>query len=97
LNALPEMISMIVNARVSLQRIGAFLLMEEIDSTAVELDNNKEATNAIEIENASFKWASADKEDDNSNRLTLDSMNLKVQKIAKYWRFYRRSSATIVQ
>src|SRR5690606_16967653 len=78
---LPELINMTVTARVSFQRISSFLQLEELDSKAVEFDNkDTQGAFALEIENASFQWASADAQPSEAKAPTLNSINIKVPK-----------------
>ncbi|XXG47793.1 hypothetical protein AAC387_Pa02g2371 [Persea americana] len=53
---LPDMISMVVKTKVSLDRIASFLCLEDLDPDAVQRLPNGSSNVAIEISNGNFSW-----------------------------------------
>eukprot|EP01116_Phalansterium_solitarium_P010898 TRINITY_DN263_c0_g2_i2.p1 TRINITY_DN263_c0_g2~~TRINITY_DN263_c0_g2_i2.p1 ORF type:complete len:1470 (+),score=645.31 TRINITY_DN263_c0_g2_i2:96-4505(+) len=74
LSMLPMVITGLVEARVSMQRVLKFLLADELDDTAVKRsplnDDAKGPVNAVEISNGTFQWS--------DDRPTLEGINLRV-------------------
>uniref|UniRef100_A0A8C2H5H4 ABC-type glutathione-S-conjugate transporter n=1 Tax=Cyprinus carpio TaxID=7962 RepID=A0A8C2H5H4_CYPCA len=70
LNMLPQVISSIVQASVSLKRIQDFLSHDELDPESVDRRNNASG-NGADIVNGTFSWAKQD-------QATLDNINVMV-------------------
>lgn len=71
---LPELVSMIAQCKVSLNRIATFVQEEELQCNAVENLPRDSVDVAIEIKDGDFSW------DPTSNRLTLRGINLQIRK-----------------
>ncbi|KAK9212810.1 hypothetical protein WN943_002192 [Citrus x changshan-huyou] len=72
INNLPETISMIIQTKVSLNRIASFLCLDDLQSDVVEMHPSGSSETAIEIVDGNFAW------DISSNVPTLKDINLKV-------------------
>ncbi|XP_022981345.1 ABC transporter C family member 3-like [Cucurbita maxima] len=70
---LPDTISMVVQTKVSLDRIVSFLRLDDLQSDIVERLPSGSSTTAVEIVNGSFSW------DSSSSNLTLRDINFKVE------------------
>ncbi|RWR73445.1 ABC transporter C family member 3-like protein isoform X1 [Cinnamomum micranthum f. kanehirae] len=70
--SLPDMISMVVQTKVSLDRIASFLRLEDLDPNAVQRLPNGISDVAIEISNGNFSW------DISSANPTLKDINFQV-------------------
>ena len=76
---LPEVINRAVGARVSLKRIRAYLLSEEVDPNAVQTDaQNKNSPISVQIKEGSFKWSEAS-DIHMTDTPTLQNINVKVK------------------
>ncbi|KAK7506164.1 hypothetical protein BaRGS_00002276, partial [Batillaria attramentaria] len=73
LSMLPNVITNIVQASVSLKRLQKFLDNEELDSDAVQRDPQSKA--AVKIENGTFSWDRSDKDTPN----TISNISLEVE------------------
>ncbi|KAH9652208.1 ABC transporter C family member 3 [Citrus sinensis] len=69
---LPDTISMIIQTKVSLDRIASFLCLDDLQSDVVEKHPRGSSETAIEIVDGNFAW------DISSNNPTLRDINLKV-------------------
>lgn len=70
----PDLVSMIAQTKVSLDRISGFLLEEELQEDATVNIPPGDTSHAIEIENGEFCW------DPSCSRPTLSAIQLKVEK-----------------
>jgi ABC-type multidrug transport system fused ATPase/permease subunit len=81
---LPNVISGLIEANVSLQRVEKFLLMEELDPQAVQRVST--SASSVRITNGTFRWAgaaSADakgEESPSSTRPALENINVDIKK-----------------
>ncbi len=77
INVLPQVISTLVEAHVSVNRLDKYLLSDELDPNAVERHHprstSKESSLAIKIENGTFRW------DTNSAQPTLRNINVEIR------------------
>jgi ATP-binding cassette subfamily C (CFTR/MRP) protein 2 len=71
--SLPDTISMVVQTKVSLDRIASFLRLDDLQSNVIERLPRGSSDTAIEIINGNFSW------DLSSSNPTLKDINLKVQ------------------
>ncbi|KAL5736225.1 hypothetical protein ACOSQ2_031013 [Xanthoceras sorbifolium] len=69
---LPDTISMIIQTKVSLDRIASFLRLDDLQSDAVERQPRGSSDTAIEVVGGNFSWDNA------SSNPTLKDINLKV-------------------
>ncbi|XP_052290247.1 ABC transporter C family member 3-like isoform X2 [Citrus sinensis] len=69
---LPDVISMIIQTKVSLQRIASFFCLDELQPDLVEKQPRGSSETAIEIADGNFSW------DISSHNPTLKDINLKV-------------------
>ncbi|XP_068651406.1 putative ABC transporter C family member 15 [Aristolochia californica] len=69
---LPDLLQVLAQAKVSVDRVASYLQEEEIRSDAVEVVPRSEADFEVEIRNGNFSW------DPDSGTPTLSSINLKV-------------------
>ncbi|CAM6082693.1 unnamed protein product [Calypogeia fissa] len=69
----PDIIANLIQANVSIQRIGAFLMEDEVDEGAIER-NSEESDYAVDMEGAAFSWDKAGVEPG------LTDLNLKIEK-----------------
>ncbi|CAM9001052.1 unnamed protein product [Rhodiola kirilowii] len=72
--SLPDLLSVIAQGRVSIDRIASFLREDEIQGNSVELIPDEETDYAIDIENGMFGWSQE------SNQPTLREIQLKAKK-----------------
>merc|ERR1739838_154817 len=70
---LPNTITGLIQANVSVKRLSKYLCKEEIDETAVDRSAKKKDEKAIKLSNATFKWASDDATD------TLKDISIEVE------------------
>ncbi len=77
INVLPQVISNLVDAHVSVKRLDKYLLSDELDPNAVERHQPRSASKdnslAIKIENGTFRW------DTNSAQPTLRNINVEIR------------------
>ncbi|XP_022139647.1 ABC transporter C family member 3-like [Momordica charantia] len=70
---LPDTISMVVQTKVSLDRIVSFLRLDDLQSDIIERLPTGSSTTAVEIVNGNFSW------DSSSSNPTLRDINIKVE------------------
>ncbi|XP_023535621.1 ABC transporter C family member 3-like [Cucurbita pepo subsp. pepo] len=71
---LPDTISMVVQTKVSLDRIVSFLRLDDLQSDIIERLPRGSSTTAVEIINGNFSW-----DDSSSKNPTLQDINVKVE------------------
>ncbi|KAJ3694200.1 hypothetical protein LUZ60_009680 [Juncus effusus] len=70
--SLPDTISMIIQTKVSLDRVSAFLCLEDLPHDAVQRVPKGSSEVAVEVKDGNFSWSSSDED------VTLDEVNFKV-------------------
>ncbi|XP_022139682.1 ABC transporter C family member 3-like [Momordica charantia] len=73
INNLPDTISMVVQTKVSLDRIVSFLRLDDLQSDIIERLPTGSSPTAVEIVNGNFSW------DSSSSNPTLRDINIKVE------------------
>lgn len=71
---LPDTISMVVQTKVSLDRIVSFLRLDDLQSDIIERLPRGSSTTAVEIVNGNFSW------DSSSSNPTLQDINFKIER-----------------
>ncbi|XP_047332369.1 ABC transporter C family member 3-like [Impatiens glandulifera] len=75
INKLPDAISMSIQAKVSLDRIAAFLCLNELKSDVIEVNCNDDDEYALEITNGNFSWDLT-----SSSSFTLHELNVRIHR-----------------